>query len=196
MKKGRNNPDNPSFNSEEAVTPFEKALFEKGYYHFDGKIELQDLIENIDSEVHFKLDWIVKDQDFPSVNPSLLELIKYLDDKREMFIWKQVWSGRIPKDWGESWAHVHNAFQETGQKKIQLSSELVYAGVTHPNHIVAFVVGLNQKLNLRQLEFITSRKILTTNNLNMIFKAQKKMGWSDTALELAKRLLVAEKRKN
>ena len=110
-----------------------------------------------------------------------------IQDAHYDLIWRQSFSGKIPRHW-DIWYNVQNDFKKAREQKVTLSPTLVNAGITHPNREVVNEVGKGQTLDVRQMAWLFIRPEFPEWNTKEIIAAQRKMGVKDEDIEQATRL--------
>jgi len=161
------------------VSSFESELFRDGPYVFD---EYEFSREKLDDLKEY-MDWLeeVRSELSPDTQElhikSLLEMPKSLNIER---LWREHFSGKIPKSWGGPWYNVIKDFEKAAKARVQLSEVLVDAGLSYPNQMyVAMRVATSQRLNTRQLSWVLLRPDFPKWAVKDIYHAQKNMGMSD-----------------
>jgi hypothetical protein len=163
------------------LSEFERSLFSEGVYVFEPTIDYADA----EGEIASSADWYDNnpywddEQTRDSINRDVFQ-------KRWELAWKQHFSGKVPKDW-EMWHAPMDDIEEAGNRRIQLSSTLIDAAVSHDHHLVANKVGTLQDLNTHQLAIAFARE-LPPWNIGQIVEAQVKRGMSEEQVDEARKL--------
>ena len=160
---------------------FEEKLFSGGVYHFDFDRDAREL----------KMD-VVSFKAWCDNNPLWDEKRKAdslaidVNDARYEFSWRNQFDGQIPKSW-LNWMSIRDDFEEAQKLGLQLSDDLINAGITHPLNIVANTVGKSQRLNMTQLVAVLARPNIAPWNEQEIISAQITKGLTQTDLREAQR---------
>lgn len=167
---------------------FERHLFRGGVMQF----ELEKDASEVENNFVRSKDWYENHPALP-VDMKTNEVVRLTEEGHFDLAWRKHFSGRAPERW-KTWTEASSDFQEARKRRIQLSQELIDAGVSHPHHLVANEVGLGQSLNVNQLAMVMARPAMPQWNINQIVESQKKRGVSDSIIEKARD--IAERVKN
>lgn len=160
---------------------FEKNLFSGGVYHFDFDRDVREL----------EMD-VMRTKAWYDSNPHWDEkrtadsMARDIDDARYELTWRNQFSGQIPRNW-VNWITISDDFEAAGKLGLQLSDELINAGITHPHHLVANTVGKSQRLNMTQLIAALARPGIPSWNEREIIDAQITKGLTQKELGEAQR---------
>jgi len=176
---------------------FEVSLFRDGVYHFDFDKDANELNMDLAS----KKEWFDENPGWDE-RRTAQDMVWYIDSANFSLVWRQQFSDRIPRRW-LFWYYARDDFEEAGKRGIQLSEELVTAGVTHPHHLTAKAAGESQQLNTDQLIAVLAHPTISGWVQRDILDAQKRMGLSEKDLreaqrraeEIKERMKKARKRK-
>ena len=111
---------------------------------------------------------------------------------RDGLSWNETVSGIVPVNWN-IWYNIDSAFRAAAEEQVQLSPELIYAGLLHPHHLVIKAVGEHQLLSQEQLALCLIRYQADYPpewDIDHILKVQKSKGVSEADLQVAYRLAV------
>ena len=157
---------------------FEKNLFKDGVYLYDFERE----IGKSENQYLSYQNWLSKTRNPQRAKESLNY---FVGSERHEIMWKQAFSGKIPKSWGDVWYNVKKSFQEAGKQNVQLSPDLVNAGVSHSHHLVVNETGKSQNLSVEQLAVVIARKKtkdIPEWNYDEIITSQENKGMTRTNL--------------
>lgn len=167
---------------------FERHLFRGGAMQF----ELEKDASEVEKDFVRSKGWYEDHPAFP-VDMKTDAVVKLMEAGHFDLAWRKHFNGRAPERW-KTWTEASSDFEEAGKRGIQLSQELIDAGVSHPHHLVANKAGLGQSLNVNQLAMVMARPAMPHWNIRQIIESQKKMGVPDSVIEKARDM--AEKIKN
>ncbi len=167
--------------SETPLNNFERQLFSKGTLDFN----LERYVAEGNESLARRREWYGQGGwDERRAAESFADDLK---DAHYDLIWKQRFSGKVPKRW-VIWQNIMENFHQAWAQKILLSPNLVDAAVSHPNHKVANYVGKLRRLDVRQMTWLFVRPDFPQWNRDQIIFAQKQMGATDEDIQKAQRM--------
>lgn len=162
---------------------FERDIFKNGVYEFDFDEEISDAERSV---LQHKA-WLERSWEKHRHKESMDYTVSH---ERHDVMWKQAFSGLIPKHWNH-WVGIKDDFENAGKQHIQLSSTLVDAGVSHSHHLVLNEVGKSQKLSVEQLAVVMARREIDNIppwNYDEVVTAQRKKGLTESDYSDARKL--------
>lgn len=180
MSEG-NIPDRSVTTRNEVVPTFESQLFRNGTLDFN----LDQYVAEASQDLRSRKDWY-DNNPYWDAKRTAESVVRDLDDARYEMIWRNRFSGQIPRQW-HIWYNVSHDFEEARKLGVKLNETLVDAGVSHPHHLVANEVGKGQRLNVKQLAWLFARPDFPTWNREEILVAQRKMGVKEGEIHEAMR---------
>lgn len=159
---------------------FERSLFREGAMQFDSEKDITGI------ELDFR-----KSKRWYDEHPTWSQewktegVIGLMEEGRFDLAWRQHFDGRVPERW-KTWYNAKNDFEAAQNKGIQLSQDLVDAGISHPHHLVANRTGLSQRLNANQLAMAMARPSMPQWNIDQIVESQRKKGVPESIIKAAR----------
>ena len=138
QKPVRRTPDRPTVSSSpsrEMQSDFERQLFRNGTLDFDLNQYLAEAREDLGR----RGNWYEQNP-YWDAQKTAESMARDMDDAKYEMIWQSRFSGQIPIQWHIEY-NVTEDFEKAKEVGARLSEILVDAGVSHPHHLVANVVG-------------------------------------------------------
>ena len=133
-----------------AQSDFERSLYNDGVYN-----ESEDsMLEKAHKRKMLMRDWY-SDKDLPIYDE--LHSVMRVDMAAEWDLsWMETYKGKVPSGW-DSWIGVSDTFREAGKERVQLSDELIAAGLMHHHWQVVSIVLETQSLSFENLLLLKER---------------------------------------
>ena len=167
---------------------FERSLFAGGAMKFDLDKDIPDVGQDFVSRRRWYDEHPIWSQEWKTEG-----VVRLMEEGQFDLAWRQHFGGRIPERW-KTWHKAQNDFETAQNRGIQLSQDLVDAGISHPHHLVANGVGLSQRLNLNQLAMVMARPAIPQWNIDQIVESQRQKGVPESVIKAARDM--AERVKN
>lgn len=159
---------------------FERHLFRGGAMQFN----LDKDVPEVEKNFARSKGWYEDHPAFPA-DMKTDAVVELMETGHFDLAWRKHFSGKAPERW-KTWTEASSDFKEAGKKKVQLSQELVDAGVSHPHHLVANETGFGQTLNVNQLAMVMARPAMPQWNIDQIVESQRKKGVPDSVIKAAR----------
>ena len=159
---------------------FERSLFEGGAMKFDLDKDIPDVGRHFMDRRRWYDEHPTWSQEWKTEG-----VVRLMEEGQFDLAWRQHFGGRIPERW-KTWYSAKDDFEAAQNRGIQLSKDLVDAGISHPHHLVANSAGLSQSLNLNQLAMVMARPAMPQWNIDQIVESQRKMGVPESVIKAAR----------
>ncbi len=180
---------------EQKKAKFESNLFKDGVFSFSEDSVRAEAKKWISS----RTEWYRDPNAANDMDLSASLLFHERNEHGTELLWQRRFSNCLPAPWLNA-EEITNTLQDAREGGITLSKTLIDAAATHPDQIVARVVGTTQRLTIQQLAWVLTHPALITeldgseseySEIYKILAAQKKFGM--TALELKQAQDIAKK---